>query len=585
MAAWEPLDQVSSKLIKAFGTFSRKASVVVVLIGCVVILGWIFDIALFKSVLPGSVAMKANTAIALILGGVSVILWHWQPTTLITRRAGQVCAVGVLLIGLLTLIEYIFNLNLGIDQLLFKTLLDPLGDAAPGRMAVHTAFNFFLLGFTLLLLSRRHRHYLPTQFFASVVFLIALLGLLGYLFGNAVFYRIGSPTSMAVHTSVAFLLLSLAILLARPNTGAIAIFTRNDAGGIMARRLVPAAIAIPPLVCWLVLLSYRGQIYTSEMGMCLLSILNVIVFAVMIGGNASSLSAIDRQRRRAELALQQANEVLEQRVLERTKQLQIEIADRTQVEAQIQQLNETLERRVSDRTTQLAEANAELEAFCYSVSHDLRAPLRTMQGFTQALLEDYGEQLDQTGHDYASYIVEAAVQMDTLIGDLLAYSRLGRSEIQLQPTDLNFVVQEALKQLAAQLQERQAEVTVDYPLPQVLAHRPILVQIVTNLISNAVKFVEPGTQPKVRVSSEISPSWIRLWVVDNGIGIAPEYQERIFRVFERLHGVEIYPGTGIGLAIVRKGIERMGGQVGVQSQPGKGSQFWIDLPVPTEKQS
>ena len=173
--------------------------------------------------------------------------------------------------------------------------------------------------------------------------------------------------------------------------------------------------------------------------------------------------------------------------------------------------------------------------------------------------------------------------MDTLISDLLAYSRLGRAEIQLQPTDLTLVVAEALKQLAAQLQERQAQVAVDNFLPQVMAYRPILVQVVTNLLSNAIKFVEPDVQPKVRVWTQEQSNWVRLCVADNGIGIGAEYQERIFRVFERLHGVETYPGTGIGLAIVHKGVERMGGRVGIQSQPGEGSQFWIDLPIATEK--
>jgi signal transduction histidine kinase len=281
----------------------------------------------------------------------------------------------------------------------------------------------------------------------------------------------------------------------------------------------------------------------------------------------------------------------------------------SQLRSQLQSYASELEQRVADRTAALEETNAELEAFTYSVSHDLRAPLRTMEGFAQALLEDYSDRLDAVGQEYSQYIIEGALQMDTLITDLLAYSRLSRTEIQLQPVDLTSVVEEALKQLAAQMQEQQAIVTVAQPLPQVMAHRPILVQIVTNLLSNAIEFVGSDVQPRVRVwseerraedarnvstnllassiagsNSESQPlnafpgKWIRLWIVDNGIGIAPKYQERIFRVFERLHGVETYPGTGIGLAIVRKGMERLGGRVGVESQPGLGSRFWIELP-------
>ncbi|OUL29368.1 hypothetical protein BV372_23250 [Nostoc sp. T09] len=263
-----------------------------------------------------------------------------------------------------------------------------------------------------------------------------------------------------------------------------------------------------------------------------------------------------------------------------TAQLAIAI-QQSLLREQLQSYASELEQRVSDRTADLQAANQELEAFSYSISHDLRAPLRTMQGFAQALLEDYNTQLDSVGQEYLQYITEGAVQMDTLISDLLAYSRLSRVDIQLQPVDLTSVVEAGLKQISSQIQEQQAKVTIIPPLPQVIAHRPTLIQVVTNLLSNAIKFVKPGIQPKVEVYAQEQQNWIHLWVIDNGIGIAPEHQERIFHVFERLHGVETYSGTGIGLAIVRKSIERMGGRAGVESQIGIGSRFWIALPKAT----
>src|ERR1043166_6600217 len=167
--------------------------------------------------------------------------------------------------------------------------------------------------------------------------------------------------------------------------------------------------------------------------------------------------------------------------------------------------------------------------------------------------------------------------MDTLIRDLLAYGRLTHVELPLEPVDLGDVVDSALQVVRRDAAERGALIDVDPHLPTVPGNRSVLVQVLINLLSNAVKF--GGPQPRVRVRSEPREGLThRVWIEDDGIGSAPEPQERIFAVFERLHGAEAYPGTGIGLAIVRKGIERLGGRVGVESAGGRGSRFWIELP-------
>ncbi|HWZ27860.1 MAG TPA: ATP-binding protein, partial [Gemmatimonadales bacterium] len=225
----------------------------------------------------------------------------------------------------------------------------------------------------------------------------------------------------------------------------------------------------------------------------------------------------------------------------------------------VQESQRDLENRVKTRTTELQERNEELESFAYSISHDLRAPLRAMDGFSQALLEEYGDKLDATGRQYAERVKGGARRMDLLIRDLLAYSKMTRSDIKVGPIELERVVKGALEQVEGDVRARGARVVVDEHLPPVLGHEATLTQVVMNLMANGIKFVPAGRTPEIRVRSETRDGVIRLWILDNGIGIPREYHERIFRVFERLHRVDEYPGTGIGLAIVRKGVERMGG--------------------------
>jgi PAS domain S-box-containing protein len=240
---------------------------------------------------------------------------------------------------------------------------------------------------------------------------------------------------------------------------------------------------------------------------------------------------------------------------------------------------ENLERMVNERTASLREAIAQMEEFSYSVSHDLRAPVRAMQCYAEVLMEDYGANLDEHAKKYLDRIIQGGTRMDRLIQDILTYSRLSRREIKLQTIPLDKLTREIAMQYHEASGSAAPEILVEGQLLGVIGHEASLSQAISNLLNNAVKFVAPGTKPKVRVRTERRNGDIRLWVEDNGIGIKPEYQHRLFSVFERVHPEKNYEGTGIGLAIVRKAAERMGGKAGVESDGISGSRFWIQLPA------
>jgi len=235
----------------------------------------------------------------------------------------------------------------------------------------------------------------------------------------------------------------------------------------------------------------------------------------------------------------------------------------------------SLESRVAERTADLQRMVEEMEAFSYSVSHDLRSPLRSLDGYSRALLEDYGDDLPEGAKIYLDKIARAARRMDSLTQDVLAYTRATRCEMEITAVDLDALFGEVIEQYPA-LGASADRIAIQKPLGRVMGHSPSLIQCFSNLLGNAVKFVPETRIPEIDVFSEVSGRFLRVNVKDNGVGIDPKHHARIFRMFERAAKKQ-FAGTGIGLAIVKKAAERMGGAVGVVSAPGLGSQFWIDL--------
>jgi signal transduction histidine kinase len=274
--------------------------------------------------------------------------------------------------------------------------------------------------------------------------------------------------------------------------------------------------------------------------------------------------------------------------LRRVRQkLETDIAARLVLERQLQEVHAELEQTVAQRTAKLIETIHQLEMLSYSLSHDLRAPLRAMEGYARVTELKFGQALPAEGKELLQRIARSAGRLDALIKDVLTFHRTASESVNLHPVDLNALLDELIAS-RPELQAAQASFEIRRPLPQVLGHEALLTQVLSNLLGNALRFVSAGTVPRVRVWSEPIqgpgesgpgvPSRVRVNVRDNGIGIARSDQERIWGMFIRLHP-ERYGGTGIGLAIVRKAVERMGGTVGVDSAPGSGSRFWIEIPA------
>jgi two-component system sensor kinase len=278
--------------------------------------------------------------------------------------------------------------------------------------------------------------------------------------------------------------------------------------------------------------------------------------------------------------LKKHREQLEELIQERTAELNKRILEVEQLNSSMVNLLEDL--RTSNEnlgltTQQLSDANKELESFSYSVSHDLRAPLRAIDGFSQMLVEDYGNKLDEDGQHQLDVIQSSARDMGHLIDDLLAFSRLGRKEIKTSEIDMGILVEEVFEQIQVGETDRTARLNID-SLPPSKGDRSLIREVYVNLLTNAIKFAKSGETPVIEISGTVNGDENFYSVKDNGVGFDMKYADKLFQVFQRLHSAEEYEGTGIGLALIQRIIHRHGGRVWAEGKVDEGATFYFSLP-------
>lgn len=642
-------------------------AVIVMLAGMAVWIGWMTDTRVLMQVRAEWTPMAPMTALAFGFSGASLLaiagtMGRGRKDETETEVRWRRTAMG------LALVVTLIGARRAAYHLMGWPTTDMLGFApavGPGQMAPMTAVGFLLAGIALGVTARR-RFYQSAQWLAAAVIFIGWIGLTRYFYGGqdtSVFFR------MAMHTALLFAVLGIGIFYARPDGGFMMIWNSDTAGGVLVRRLFPAALVVPVLVGWVRLEGERLGWYGLETGLTIFAMSNVTIFAGLAWHTASRLHRADIRRQAAErtVHLEQrfsdavidslpgvlylydregrflrwnknferlsgygAEEIARMRPADfiapadreavaarigdvfgaGSSQIEagflsksgavtpffftgvtvtvgeqpclvgvgIDIAERVKAEQAVRALNETLEHRVARRTAELEAKNRELETFTYTVSHDLKAPLRGIDGYSRLLLEDHADRLDAEGRRFLESVRQASAQMGQLIDDLLAYSQLERRAMTLGAVQPRAVLDALPLGYGDEIRARGVAFTVALPDVAVQADPRGLAQVLRNLLDNALKFTRTAAAPAIEIGGRVENGKTILWVKDNGIGFDLKFTDRIFDIFQRLHRVEDYPGTGIGLAIVRKAMERMGGRVWADSAPGRGATFFIELP-------
>ncbi len=662
----EQSEKPDSRFITGDIYITAQVSIAITLIlSTMAMVGWLMDIHSLASFIPGYIPVAPGAALAFILLGSAWYLYARAPSRWFARIYVLIAAFFISFIALLNLIHFLTGANVGLEDYFTRNVLaiDP-GIYGAGPMSPISAASFLLIcvAMVLLLFAPGRRAARLSAILASVVVLVGLVVLLGYLYGTPQLYG-GGYRYVALPAGIMFVFLG---------TGLIAVvgpdhFPLRLLVGPTIRALLMRSFLLVIFVFILtegILRSIFSQLGLTALRAALSAILSVIVASIVVSQISRIIGGArdqaETERKKAEEALLKSEQhyrslfenmldgfayckmlfddrghpvdfvylevnsafgkltglvdVVGKKITEIIPRIKesypevIEIYGRVALTGVPEKLEinfkplgawfsisvystergyfvavfdniterKRAEEELKNRTEELARSNAELGQFVYVSSHYLQEPLRTISNFSQLLARHYKSKLDTKADQFIGSIVDETTRMQKMIENLLKYSRVGTHTKQFQPTNCEIVFDQALDNVKMAVEESGALVTHG-PLPTVMADASQIVQLFQNLLSNAIKFRKE--KPRITVSAvQKGDEWL-FSVKDNGIGIAPEFMEYIFKMYEREHTSAEYPGTGIGLAICKKIVESHGGRIWVESEQGKGSTFYFTIPA------
>jgi signal transduction histidine kinase len=522
---------------------ARVVGVLASITGVVVLVGWHRHWPGVHAINPAFGSMSPRAALCFVPTGAALaLLSRYRPRTW-SRRIGLVSAgIGALVAALTLSAAWMGWPGTG-------GLRDPFLAIAAGQMPPASAIAFVALNAALLVIDVGPRRIRPSELLVAVSAGVALLALIAYTYTLVAQFGVESPRPLAFQTVLLIAALGVGVLFARPEAGLMQLATSRGVTGVMLRRLMPAAIGIPVVAGALAIVAERAGWYPRGLTLAYYTVAIIVIFGVLIAETALELFQTDLRRHRAE--------------------------------ERLRLLNRDLEERVASRTAQLEAANRELEAFSYSVSHDLRAPLRTISGFTEILVEELDDRLDAESRSHLSRVRNASQSMGALIDGLLALSRITRNELRMQPIDLTSLAGEIVAGLRERATDGDRAVTIA-PGLGAAGHPTLIRSVLENLLSNAWKFTRGRAGAAIEVGSTPVPDGTAFFVRDNGAGFDMAYAGKLFGVFQRLHGRDEFEGTGIGLATVQRIIARHGGRVWAEGAVEQGATFFFTLPLGAE---